>query len=200
VVRPKVAGARPLRLEEQTPRAPVRLGILQFRRSGLTAYHLHWLYSMAQDLPRSTSIATTLNQPDADVRQVALAPSPRPPKPDLPNKWQDKRKQVWSATRLRHAEENNNQDVQTPLETLAAGSLPPERSDAGPLWVELRDDEISSVESGGGNSKRPPQVSSIRLARALLRGNADLSQGANTLSLPIGLFAAGAGLMMASVV
>jgi hypothetical protein len=161
---------------------------------------------MTQDLPLSNSAAPTLDPPHSDIRELGRASSSLPPKPDLPTKWREKRRQVWSTAQLRsvptlpgsEAEVAVNRQSHAAGATTADLSASQERSD-GVTWVELRDDEILSLDAvAASESTRPAHLPSMGVARALLVRGAELSRGTNALLLPLGLFVAGAGLMIAS--
>jgi hypothetical protein len=152
---------------------------------------------MTQNLPLTTPSLDVSGEALSNVRLITHPAGASPPRPELPNKWREKRHQVWSAARLRRDSDAPAASVVVGPELQAespavteASALPTERSEGNGAWVSALEQVKQQQDIAS------PKV--LRVARALLWSGVELSKGSSVVYLPVGMFVAGVGLVVAS--
>lgn len=127
---------------------------------------------MNQERPHSVSRAVPPSQPHSSVCSVVTGHSSRPPRPELPSKWAEKRQQVLNAARLRRDS--------TELE-----ATPPSGDE---MHGEPRAEVVTWEAPWPEQTCGPTNVgaSTVRL------------RSAHPVYLPVGMFVAGFGLLIAA--
>ena len=165
---------------------------------------------MNPDLPLTVVNCPTLGEPHSSVRSIARERSLSPPRPDLPSKWREKRKQVWSVAPLRpelvREEPSQAMGPSTTGETASASDtwstsvLPTERSVGNALRSAFGGERHATTARGPSRQLAPLLERHVdaRVIRVLQRSGTELYRGSSAVMLPVGMCLAGAGLIAAS--